>query len=122
MLKWYHYTIFKLIDKYNKSLSLTDIRKILGVKGKSEQGKLETAIRQLHVTFDIAICGGVDIKLKNGEYARQIFGYDKIENWIPTEWMDLNPRMEHEAVLQIIYRQVKIVSKTGEARKHLINR
>jgi hypothetical protein len=116
-LSKYERDIWSIINKHSRPLSLTDIRKILDIKSKSEQGKLETAIRQLHITFDIAICGGVDTTLKNGEYAGQILGYDKIENCIPMEWIELNPRMEHEAALQIIYRQAEKISKIGEAKK-----
>lgn len=114
----YERDIWNLLNQYDKPLSWSDFWKKLNVKDKVERRKLESALFQLQMMFYVAINGGInDVSKSTGEIYAQFLGYDKIDNWVPVEWMEMNPRMGHEEALEIIYCQAEKISKSGEAQK-----
>ena len=106
----YEYDAWNFINQQNKPLSWTDIRRGLNLepaaKHKTEVNRLDTALRNLQMTFDTTIDGTVGH-----------LGCTKVDDWIPIEWWEMNPRMEHEEALEIIYRQAEKISTLGDAKK-----
>jgi len=104
----YEKGIWDLLNQYGKPLSWSDFRLILksDAKNKVELRKLDSAIKCLQMTFDITVSG-----------TEGNMGCDKVDNWIPLEWLKMNPRMEHDEALETIYRQAEKISNAGDAKK-----
>ena len=117
-LSKYEREIWDLLNQKGKPLSFSDFRNNMGIvsKDKIEYRKLESALKQLQMTFDITICGIINGQYENGE-PFSFTGYDKVDNWIPKEWMEMNPRMEHKEALEIIYNQAEKITNMGEYKK-----
>jgi hypothetical protein len=112
----YELKIWNILNETNKPMSISQFYQHYGIRAKEHSKYLESALKCLQMTFHIAICGSVAIKLSNGTNQEHT-GYDKIENWVPAEWMEMNPRMEHEEALETIYRQAEKISNINEAKK-----
>jgi hypothetical protein len=108
--------IWNLLSETKKPMTISQFYSHYKMRAKENGKYLESALKCLQMTFDIAMCGNVVVPLKNGTI-QEHYGYDKAENWIPAEWMKMNPRMEHEEALEIIYRQAEKISNTNEAKK-----
>ena len=117
-LSKYERDIWNLLNQEGKPLSLSDFRKSMGIlsKDKVMYRKLESALKQLQMTFDITVCGIIEGLYDNGE-SFSFTGYDKVDNWVPKEWMEMNPRLEHKEALEIIYNQAEKYSNIGENKK-----
>lgn len=105
----YERDIWNLLNQQNAPLTWDNIRKNLGLrpsKHKEEIRKLEFAFKQLQITFDTTVDG------TTGH-----MGCDKVDNWVPSQWMEMNPRMEHEEALEVIYLQAEKISNAGESKK-----
>jgi len=106
----YEKKAWDLLVSSGKPLAWSDFRKNLGlepaVKYKDEVRKLDSALKNLQMTFDITVSGTVGH-----------LGCDKVDNWVPQKWLEMNPRMEHEEALEIIYRQAENISTPGNAKK-----
>ena len=106
----YEKIIWDLLNQHGTPLSWSDFRQKAGFspanKYKEECRKLESALKQLQATFDITVSGTAGH-----------IGCDKADNWVPPEWMEMNPRMEHEEALEIIYQQSEKISNAGNAKK-----
>lgn len=118
----YERAIWDLLCQKNKPLGWHEIRSALGFKSveknKVEVRKIESALQNLQMTFDVCICGGIDLThSQTGDVYTTVLGYDKVDNWVSEEWMKMNPRMEHEKALNIIYRQAEQISTAGNAKK-----
>lgn len=113
----YEWEFWNLLNKENRPLGTHEYRAMIGVTAKDGRSALDAAIVRLQMTFDVTTIGNVDMLDKNGNPYNQSVGYDKIENWAPNEWMEMNPRMEHEEALEIIFRQAEKISNTGQAHK-----
>jgi len=61
------------------------------------------------MTFDITVSG------TTGN-----MGCIKVDNWVPPRWLEMNPRMEHNEALEIIYRQAEKISHAGESKKAFV--
>jgi len=120
-LSKYEQNIWNLLDQKSKPLSFSDFRNNMGIvyKDKTEYGKLESALKQLQMTFDITICGIIEGLYENGE-PFSYTGYDKVDNWVPKEWMEMNPRLEHKEALEIIYNQAEKITNKGEYKKAFV--
>jgi len=117
----YEMAIWDLLSQNNNPLGWNEIRNKLGfpsLKDKAEIRQLEYALKGLQMTFDVCICGGLDLKRsQTSDVYTTVLGYDRIDNWVPTEWMEINPRMEHEEALEAIYRQAEKTSSVGYEKK-----
>ena len=106
----YEKKVWDLLTEHGGSLDWSDLRKLMGfapaVQYKTEIRKLESALKNLQMTFDLVSRGG--------------WVCDKLDNWIPSEWMEMNPRLEHEEALEIIYRQAEIITNAGDAKKAFV--
>ncbi len=105
----YELKIWDFICKSNEPQGFSEIRKHFGFKGAkdlSKTRKLESALKNLQMTFDIALCStGTELR------------YDKVDNWAPPEWLNMNKRMEHEEALEVIYRQAEKISNREDIKK-----
>lgn len=106
----YENAAWNYLTQHGKPLSWTDIRRGLNlepaVKYKKEVSRLDSALRNLQMTFDTTIHGTVGH-----------LGCAKVDDWIPAAWWEMNPRLEHEEALEIIYRQAEKISNTGDVKK-----
>ncbi len=112
----YELKIWTLLNKVNRPLSFSDLWQHYGLKSKEERKKLEAALNCLQISFDVTVSGVIEGVNKNGTTFK-FTGYDKIENWVPAEWIKNECRMEHEEALEAIYRQSEKISNAGEAQK-----
>jgi hypothetical protein len=118
----YEKAIWDLLCQNNKPLGWHEIRNNLGFKSleenKVEAGKAESALKNLQMTLDVCICGGIDLThSQTGDVYTTVLGYGTVDDWVPTEWMEINPRMEREKALAIIYHQAEKISTPGNAKK-----
>jgi hypothetical protein len=114
----YEWDLWSIINKSDRPLSWSDFWQRMNIKDKAERRKLEAALVQLQMTFDVTISGDIDFaSKKTGEVYTQCLGYVQVDNWIPAEWIKMNPRMEHEEALELIYKQAEKISNSGEAQK-----
>lgn len=106
----YEKIVWDLLNQHGTSLGWSDIRQKAGFspanKYKEEIRKLDSALKQLQATFDITVSGTMGH-----------MGCDKVDNWVLPEWLEINPRMEHEEALETIYRQAEKISNEGETKK-----
>lgn len=124
-LSKYEKAIWDLLCENNKPLGWHEIRNKLGFKSveknKIEVRKVESALKDLQMTFDVCICGGIDLAhSRTGDNYTTVLGYGIFDKWVPMEWMKINPRMEHEDALEIIYRQAERISTGGNAKKAFV--
>lgn len=96
------WNVWNVFNKTEGPIGWSQIWQYYGIKDTVERRKLDTALKNLQITFDISYTG---------------IGYSKVDNWVSAEWMQMNPRMEQEEALEIIYRQAEKISNTGDAKK-----
>ncbi len=105
----YEMKVWEFICKSNEPQGFSEIRKHFGFKGSKDlpkTRKLESALKNLQMTFDLALCSnGTDIR------------YDKVDNLTPPEWLNMNKRMEHEEAIEIIYKQAEKISNPEDTKK-----
>ena len=90
---------------------------MIGVTAKDGRSALDTAVVRLQMTFDVATIGNIDMQDKEGKTYNQSVAYDKVENWVLQEWLEINPRVGQDEALEKIYLQAEKISRTGQARK-----
>jgi hypothetical protein len=112
----YEMKIWTLLKNTNGAISRDQIFRHYGISAKEEDAKVEAALKCLEMTFDITISGLVEGVYKNGK-PYTFTGYDRVDHWVPPEWMEMNPRMEHQEALEAIYHQAEKISKAGDAKK-----
>ncbi|MDF2686070.1 MAG: hypothetical protein K0S55_1251 [Clostridia bacterium] len=113
----YEQKIWSLLDKAGRPMGWHEFWQHYGINSKEERKELEAALFRLQMTFDVAVSGTAVILKKTGEVLSDCIGYDKVDSWVPSEWMKMNPRMKHEEALEIIYRQAEKISNQGDAQK-----
>lgn len=116
----YEWEIWNLLKKVNRTLGWHEFWQMIGVTAKDDRRALEADLVRLQMTLDVTISGTADILYKTGEVYTKCIGYNKVDNWVPAEWMEMNPRIDHEEALEIICRQAEKISSTGEARKAFV--
>lgn len=87
-------TIWQLWQLFEEKtlLSTSDIRKEMGVTRKKGGSKVDKAIQELQQHYYITVAGNRRKTDKYGTpYGWTSNVYDKVENWVPREWMELNP-------------------------------
>ena len=120
----YEWFVWNVFNKTKGPVCWSQIREYYGSKDAVEIRKLDAALKNLNTTFDITVSNALVGVLKNGKPSIYKsgnpiigIGYNKVDSWVPPEWMKMNPRMEHEEALEIIYRQAEKISNKGEALK-----
>jgi len=93
-------------------LNTSDIRQEMGVTHKKGGSKVDKAIKELQQYYYITVAGN---RRKTDKYG-QSYGwpanvYDNVENWIPEEWMKLNPGLSSEEARERILDTGITISK-----------
>jgi len=120
----YEWMVWDVFNALDGPVEWAQIWQQYGIRDAAEKRKLDAALKNLQMTFDITVSNVVRGVLKNGEPARYKdgspiigIGYGKVDDWVPPEWMELNPRMEHREALEMLYRQAEKHSNAGDAKK-----
>lgn len=120
----YEMKVWNVFNEIDEPISWPQIWQYYGIKDAAERRKLESALKNLQMTFDITVSNTLTGVLKNGDPALYKdgspitgIGYSKVDNWVPEEWLKMNKRMEHKEALEIIYCQAEKISNAGEAKK-----
>ena len=103
----YKWKFWNLLTSEDRALGTHEYRALIGVTAKDGRSALDNAVVKLQMTFDVTAVGNADMLDKNGKPYNQSVAYDKVDKWVPQEWLNMNPRMEHEEALEAIYRQVE---------------
>jgi len=75
----------------------------MGVTLKKGGSKVDRAIQELQRYYYITVAGSRKKTDKYGKpYGWPANVYDKVENWVPQEWMKLNPGISPEEAREII--------------------
>jgi hypothetical protein len=111
LLSYYEWKLWNLLSSEGRALGTHEYRKLLGVKTGNGKSALDTAVLNLQLTFEVTLTGPVDMLDKNGIAYNTSVGCGLIEDWVPEEWMSMNPRMEHEEAFDIIIRRACEVSE-----------
>lgn len=81
----------------NALLNTSVIRQAMGVTRKKGGSKVDRAIQELQKYYYITVAGSRRKTDKYGKpYGWPANVYDKVNNWIPSEWMKLNPSLSSE--------------------------
>ena len=98
-------TVWQLWQLFEKKtlLNTAEIRKEMGVTLKKGGSKVDRAIQELQRYYYITVAGSRKKTDKYGKpYGWPANVYDKVENWVPQEWMKLNPGISPEEAREII--------------------
>lgn len=93
-------------------LNTSDLRREMGVSLKKGGSEIDRAIKELQREFHVTIAGS---RRKTDKYGRP-YGwpanvYDKVENWVPNEWMMLNIDLSCEEARERILDNGTAISK-----------
>jgi len=120
----YEWMVWIAISGINAPVCWPDIYKFHGINDAAGRRKLDVALKNLQMSFDISVSHAVEDVLKNGEPALYKdgspiinIGYSKTDEWVPSKWMAMNPRMGHKEALDVIYRQAGMYAEKDDARK-----
>lgn len=101
-------------------LSTGEIRQELGVTKKKGAGKADKAVAELERMFYITVAGNRRKTDKFGQpYGWAANVYDKVENWAPKEWFELNSAKSREEAQKVILEHGLSISK-NVSREQLV--
>jgi len=84
-------TIWQLWQVFQRQGGLTtgEVRKAMGVSAKSGASRVDTALVQLQKEFGLTVTGSRRKVSKAGkEYGWANNVYERVERWVPPEWLD----------------------------------
>ncbi len=98
-------------------LDTSDIRREMGVTQKKGGSKVDSAIKELQKKFYITVAGNRRKTDKFGEpYGWPANVYDKIENWVPGEWMKISGKLCPGAAKEIILERGAVIGNNINAK------
>lgn len=110
ILSYYEWKLWSLLKSEGRALGTHEYRRLLGVKAGSGKSALDSAVLNLQLSFEVTLTGPVDMLNKDGIAYNTSVGCGLTKDWVPEEWMSLNPRMGHEEAFDIIIRRACEVS------------
>ncbi|WP_313340191.1 hypothetical protein [Sedimentibacter sp.] len=114
-------TVWKLWQIFEEKtlLNTSDIRREMGVTLKKGGSKVDKAIEELQQYYYITVSGSRQKIDKYGKpYGWPANVYDKVENWVPSEWMKLDTDISPEYAREIILDKAVSISQ-NVSRKEL---
>ncbi len=106
----YEWKIWCLITNENRPIGTHEYRRMIDT-GKKEKNALDAAVVRLQTTFDITITGNMDMLDQEGNPYNKAVAFDKVDKWIPSQWLSINLPMSHEEAVETIYGRLTDVSK-----------
>ncbi len=106
--------LWNLWQLFNKKtlLDTAEIRKEMGVTAKSGGSKLDRAVVQLQREYYITVAGNRYKINKQGEpYGWPANTYDKVENWVPSGWIENSSNTDVEEARQTIINTGLVMCK-----------
>lgn len=101
-------------------LNTSDIRQELGVSVKKGGSRVDAAIKELQRYYYITVAGNRRKLDKNGQpYGWPANVYDKVMNWVPSEWMEARTGLQREEAREIIV-EAGIAMGRNLGRKELV--
>ncbi|AIQ65371.1 hypothetical protein PSTEL_21850 [Paenibacillus stellifer] len=113
----YERKFWNLLTSENRPIGTHEYRKMLDNEDKSAKSALDTAVVQLQMTFDVTIAGNVDMLDKNGNPYNKAVAFDTVENWVPKEWLSMNPRMNHQEALEKLYTRTERIGQSVDMKQ-----
>jgi len=107
-------TVWKLWQIFEERtlLNTSDRRREMGVTLKKGGSKVDKAIEELQQYYYITVAGNRKKVDKYGKpYGWAANVYDKVENWVPSEWMTLNAGLSPDEAKKIILDKGMSISK-----------
>lgn len=99
-------------------LNTSDIRREMGVTLKKGGSKVDKAIEELQQYYYITVAGSRRKIDKYGkEYGWAANVYDKVENWVPPEWINLNAGMRPDEAREIILDKGLAIGKNTNRKE-----
>lgn len=107
MLGEFEWAFWNLLTNENRPVGTHEYRRMIQIPDNRGKSALDAAVVSLQMTFDVTITGNVDMLDKNGKPYNKAVAFDKVETWVPKEWLSFNPHMKHEEALEIIYSRAQ---------------
>ncbi len=107
-LEW---KFWNLLTSENRPVGTHEYRRMIELPNNSTKSTLDAAVVSLQMTFDVTITGNMDMLDKNGMPYNKAVAFDKVEKWVPKEWLSLNRHMNHEEALEAIYSRACWICK-----------
>ncbi|HEX3075845.1 MAG TPA: hypothetical protein VHQ24_03130 [Lachnospiraceae bacterium] len=106
----YEWKFWCLLTSEDRPVGTHEYRRLIdtGEKGKNA---LDAAVIRLQTTFDVTIAGNMDMLDKDGHPYNKAVALDKVDKWLPPQWLSLNPPMSHNEAVNSIYSRLIEVSK-----------
>lgn len=107
-------TVWQLWQLFEEKtlLDTGDIRQEMGVTKKKGGSKVDNAIQVLQQSYYITVAGNRRKLDKYGQpYGWPANVYDTVENWVPKEWIELNPDLSPEEARDRILDRGIVISK-----------
>lgn len=114
-------TVWQLWQLFEEKtlLNTSDIRQEMGVTLKKGGSKVDKAIKELQQYYYITVAASRRKTDKYGQpYGWPVNVYDKVENWVPSEWMKMSPGLSSEEARERILDNGIVISK-NISRKEL---
>ena len=105
----YEWKFWCLITNENRPIGTHEYRRMIDI-GEKGKNALDAAVVRLQTTFDITITGNMDMLDKEGNPYNKAVTFDKVDKWIPSQWLSINPPMSHEEAVETIYERLTNVS------------
>ena len=99
----FEWKFWNLITNENRPIGTHEYRRMIEIPDNSRKSTLDAAVVNLQMTFDVTITGNIDMLDKKGMPYNKAEAFDKVDKWVPKEWLSLNQHMNHEEALETIY-------------------
>ncbi len=110
-------TVWQLWQLFEEKtlLNTSEIRQELGVTLKKGGSRADKAISELQQLFYITVAGSRRKTDKYGQpYGWPANVYDRVLNWAPREWMELNTGLSREEARELILENATVIGRNIE--------
>lgn len=103
--------LWQLFEK-KTLLDTSDIRQEMGVTKKKGGSKVDNAIKELQQHYFITVAGSRRKTDKYGQpYGWPVNIYDRVENWVPADWLSASPGLSREEAQESIAERAMAIGR-----------
>jgi hypothetical protein len=106
----YEWKFWCLLTNEDRPVGTHEYRRLIDT-GEKKKNALDTAVVRLQTTFDVTIARNMDMLDKEGHPYNKAVVFDKVDKWMPSQWLSFNPPMSHNEAVETIYSRLIEVSK-----------